>query len=70
MDEMHYQAQLPLAAPQKGSGELALSINNGQMILAIKDAQGGTTQFHLDKQSALDFHEGLERSMFFLRYIS
>ena len=70
MDELHYQAQVPLAAPQSGSGELALSVTDGKMVLAVRDAQGATTHFHLEKQTALDLHEGLERSMFFLQYIS
>ncbi|HEY9380106.1 MAG TPA: hypothetical protein VIQ01_02560 [Burkholderiales bacterium] len=73
-DTLHYQAQLPIAASHGtkngASGQLALSIENGQMILALGNEHGETTRFHLDKQAALDFHEGLERSMFFLQYIN
>lgn len=68
-DTLHYKARLPLAAPSGAAGELALSIDNGQIALAFTNERGETAHFQLDKQAALDFHEGLERSMFFLKYI-
>ncbi|HEY9396746.1 MAG TPA: hypothetical protein VIQ28_03885 [Burkholderiales bacterium] len=73
-DTLHYHAQVPIAgsdgARNGASGQLALSIENGEMILALSNERGESTRFHLDKQAALDFHEGLERSMFFLQYIN
>ncbi len=73
-DTLHYQAQLPIAASDGAKdvacGQLALSIEDGRMILSLSSERGETTRFHLDKQAALDFHEGLERSMFFLQYIN
>jgi len=69
-DTLHYKAQLPLAAPGGGAGELALSIDNGRILLAFTNERGETAQFQLDKQASLDLHEGLERSMFFLQFIS
>lgn len=73
-DTLHYQAQLPIAASDGAKdaacGQLALSIENGRMILSLGSERGEITRLQLDKQAALDFHEGLERSMFFLQYIN
>lgn len=68
-DTLHYHAQLPMAASNGASGQLSLSIEGGEMILTLANARGEGRRFVLDKQAALDFHEGLERSMFFLQYL-
>ena len=66
-DTLHYKAQVP--TPGGAAGELALTIDGGKLVLEITNERGEASRFQLDKQAALDFHEGLERSMFFLQYI-
>ena len=67
MDDTHYKAQVPTTGG--ATGELALAVDNGKLVLEVTNERGEASRFQLDKQAALDFHEGLERSMFFLQYI-